>query len=104
MGALKGDLKGYERGVAQLQEGIDCRALWLSVIQQAICDSLGHHKEHKKDLAQVVKSEWWSYIFALAGVEHEAVKVADLILANLASQPKPLGSKKRHYTHGYAHQ
>lgn len=36
---LKGIIGGYERGVAQLQEGVDCRALWLSVIQQAILDS-----------------------------------------------------------------
>lgn len=97
-------ITGYERGVAQLQDGIDCRALWLSVIQQAICDSLSRNKQVKKDLAQAVKSKWWRQIFAFAGVEDQAENVAALILTNLATPPTPMGSKKRHYTHGCAHQ
>lgn len=97
-------ITGYERGVAQLQDGIDCRALWLSVIQQAICDSLSRNKEAKKDLRQVVHSQWWRQIFNFAGVEDEAENGAALILTNLAAPPTPLGPKKRHYTHGCAHQ
>lgn len=99
---FKGDIKGYEKGVAQLQEGIDCRALWLSVIQQAILDSQKRENCYKHDLAKTVESQWWRQIFAFADVENMRETVTAQILANLTGPPAPK-KRLRHYTHGTTH-
>lgn len=85
----------YEDFVAYTQQGLLCRSLWLVVIQQAIDDSLSANAQNKRDLPETVKSEWWTSLFELAGIEHEAKRVGDMILANLAREPDP----KRHYPH-----
>lgn len=94
-----GSITGYEQGVAQIQEGIDCRALWLSVIQQALIDSAQYKNENKKDLHQVIKSQWWRQIFAFAGCENELQKVSARIRANLETAPQKRIKKARCYTH-----
>lgn len=92
-------LKGYERGVAQLYQGIECRALWLSVIQQAIIDSGQYKSENKKDLRQVIKSQWWRQIFEFAGGENEFQKVSARIQANLETASQKKIKKARCHIH-----
>lgn len=92
-------IRGYERGVAQLQAGIDCRALWLSVIQQAVLDSQKREIAVKKDLPRTIDSQWWRQIFAFADVENMHEIVTQQIKRNLEG-PRTHKKRIRHYTHG----
>lgn len=74
--------------VDKMQEAENCRALFLSVIYQAILDSGKSNKNNRRDLPQIIKSEWWKQIFSFAGVEKEFNKVNKIIVSNCNNHEK----------------
>lgn len=88
--------RDYEHGVIALQEGMRCRELWLAVIDQALVDAGHKSREHKRDLPQVVESQWWRQICSFAGCEAEADSLAQKILAALGDDAPREPPKKYH--------
>lgn len=88
-------MRDYESGVIALEEGARCRELWLAVIEQAIADARHRGREHKRDLSQVVESQWWRQICSFAGHETEADSLAQKILTTLGDDA-PKVSQARH--------
>lgn len=86
----------YEQGVIALQEGMRCRELWLAVIDQALVDAGHKSREHKRDLLQVVESQWWRQICSFAGCEAEADSLSKKILAAM-DDDAPSEPPKKYY-------
>lgn len=73
-----------------VQAGATARALWLSVIEQAVRDSQGKNKANKADLATCLESQWWRHIcLNFVGLGTKEFKSLNArIRNNLATTPK----------------
>lgn len=68
--------------VDTIDQGRNCKLLFLSVIYQALLDSAKSNRNNRRDLPQIIKTDWWRQIFIFAGVENSIEYVNKIIVSN----------------------
>lgn len=87
-----------------IEQGQNCRALWRSVVLQAMLDSEKKEFRNRCDLPRVIGTSWWRQILIFADLEGELNKINEIILGNChvhETGKKPIYRARKKIYYGY---